>query len=161
LHTILAIARNVIINQTKEIYFMKNLYINLKDTNSQFFMNNMLNKKNKKNTTNEPLMNNFKSDYPFIFQNLKCDESHFNINYHNMNDSEYVKHMIAHHNTALELSKLIIISTKNHQILVLAQIISLDQSKEIFELYFLEKSLNNHWRNSFTLLYMSNAHSHH
>jgi hypothetical protein len=55
--------------------------------------------------------------------------------------------MISHHNTALELSKLVIVSTKNSQILALAQIINLDQSKEIFELYFLEKSLNNYWRN--------------
>jgi uncharacterized protein (DUF305 family) len=57
--------------------------------------------------------------------------------------------MISHHNTALELSKLIIESTKNNQILALAETINLEQSKEIFELYFLEKSLNNHWRNSF------------
>ena len=57
--------------------------------------------------------------------------------------------MISHHNTALELSKLIISSTKNSQILALAQTINLDQSKEIFELYFLEKSLKKHWRNSF------------
>jgi len=54
----------------------------------------------------------------------------------------------ANHNTALELSNLIIISTRNSQIL--AQIIILYQSKEIFELYFLEKSLNNHWMKSIT-----------
>ena len=51
-----------------------------------------------------------------------------------MIDSEYVAHMISHHNTALELSELIIVSTKNSQILTLEQLIILDQSKEIFEL---------------------------
>jgi len=56
--------------------------------------------------------------------------------------------MISHHNTALELSKLIIVSTQNSQILTLAQTINLEQSKEIFELYFLEKSLDNYWKNN-------------
>jgi len=65
-----------------------------------------------------------------------------------MNDLEYVKHMISHHNTALKLSKLAIISTQNAQILGLAQTINVYQSKEIFELYFLEKSLHNFWRDS-------------
>lgn len=77
-----------------------------------------------------------------------------------MTDSEYVTHMISHHNTALELSELIIVSTKNSQILTLAQLIILDQSKEIFELdvnkvllsppiIFKKKSLNNHWIKTF------------
>jgi uncharacterized protein (DUF305 family) len=139
--TILAFARNIIFNQTKEIYFMKTLYIEIKSSI------------NEKKTQNKPLRNTFKSEYPNIFQDLKCDESHFNFNQHhnhNMSDFQYVKHMISHHNTALELSKLIIVSTKNPQILALAQIINLDQAKEIFELYFLEKSLNTHWRNLFT-----------
>lgn len=138
---ILTFARNIIFNQTKEIYFMKTLYIETKYSI------------NDKNTTNKPFKNTFISEYPNVFQNLKCDESHFNFNQHNnhnMTDSQYVKHMISHHNTALELSKLIIVSTKNSQILALAQIINLDQSKEIFELYFLEKSLNHHWKNLFT-----------
>jgi hypothetical protein len=37
---------------------------------------------------------------------------------------------------------------ESSQILALAQIIILDQSKKIFELYILEKSLNNHWMKS-------------
>ena len=136
--TILFFARNIIFNQSREINIMKTLYIENKYS------------KNKFNTTYKPFENTFKSLYPFIFENLQCDESHFNFSHstnHHMNDLEYVKHMISHHNTALELSKLIIESTKNTQILALAQIISLDQSKEIFELYFLEKSINKHWTN--------------
>jgi len=139
--TILDFARNIIFKQSYEIYFMKTLYVETKDSI------------NKTNTSNKTLRNTFKSEYPIVFKNLKCDESHFNFNHymnHDMNDLQYVKHMISHHNTALELSKLIIESTKNSQILALAQTINLDQSKDIFELYFLEKSLNSHWRKSFT-----------
>jgi hypothetical protein len=138
--TILDFARNIIFKQSNEIYFMKTLYIETKDSI------------NITNTNNKPLRNTFKSEYPIVFENLKCDESHFNFNHHSkhhMSDSLYVKHMISHHNTALELSKLLIESTNNSQILALAQTINLDQSKEIFELYFLEKSLKNHWRKSF------------
>lgn len=136
--TILAFARNIIFNQTREIYLMKTLYIE-----SKYSIN-------EKNTINKPLRNSYKTEYPIVFQNLECDESHFKFdhqNNHNMNDLQYLKHMISHHNTALELSKLAIVSTKNSQILALAQTINLDQSKEIFELFFLEKSLNNNWRN--------------
>jgi len=136
---VLTIARNIILNQNKEIFLMKALYIE-----NKYSINTL-------NTVNKPLKNPFKTNYPIVFENLKCDESHFNFNHHanhNMTDTDYVRHMISHHNTALELSNLIIISTKNSQILALAQIIILDQSKEIFELYFLEKSLNNHWMKS-------------
>jgi len=142
---VLTIARNIIFNQNKEIFLMKTLYIENKCSI------------NETNTANKPLNNPFKTNYPTVFQNLKCDESHFNFNHHanhNMTNSEYVTHMIFHHNTALELSNLIIVSTKNSKILALAQIIILDQSKEIFELYFLEKSLNNHWIKSFKPLYL-------
>lgn len=137
---ILGFARNIIFNQTKEIYFMKAL---LNETECSL---------NKENTINKVLQNSFKSEYPSIFENLQCDESHFNFNHHDnhhMDDELYVNHMISHHNTALELSKLVIKSTKNSTILALAQIIHLDQSKEIFELYFIEKSLKSHWRNLF------------
>jgi uncharacterized protein (DUF305 family) len=136
--TLLDFARNIILNQTKEINYMKTLYNETKCSLIE------------KNTVNKPLQNTFKSEYPCIFENLHCDESHFNFNHHNnhnMDDSQYVNHMISHHNTALELAKLVIVSTKNSQILALAQIIHLDQSKEIFKLYFLEKSLKSHWRN--------------
>jgi len=94
---------------------------------------------------NEVLPNIFKIYYPNVFKNLTCDESHFNFHPHKMSDSMYIKHMISHHNTALELSKLIIKSTTNQQILVLAQIISLDQTKEIFYLSTLYKTIKAKW----------------
>jgi len=65
----------------------------------------------------------------------------------------YIKHMISHHNTALELSKLIIKSTSNHKLFVLAQIISLDQTKEIFYLSTLYKSIKTSWQNKVNFLY--------
>ena len=47
------------------------------------------------------------------------------------------------------MSEIISKSSTNDTILDFARNIIFKQSKEIFELYFLEKSLNNHWRNSF------------
>ena len=137
---ILDFSRKIIFNQSKEIYLMNTLL-----NDSALLINN-----NK--TINKPLNNIFENHYPYVFKNLKCDESHFNFNSHknhNMNDYEYVNHMISHHNTALLLSKLLIESTKNSQLLIIAQTINMDQSKEIFELYFLKKSLKNHWMNKF------------
>jgi len=130
---ILDFARKIIINQSYEIDYMKSIL------NS--------NKKLKINTKNdnEVLPNIFKIYYPNIFKNLTCDETHFNFHSHKMSDSMYIKHMISHHNTAIELSKLIIRSTTNQQILVLAQIISLDQTKEIFYLSTLYKTIKANW----------------
>jgi len=123
-------ARNVILNQTSEINRMKallrDILLSINETNS-----------------NRPVINDIKFYYPSIFDNLKCDASHFNFNQHihKMNENEYIKHMLSHHNTALLLSELIIKSTKNSKIFILAQTIYLDQSREMFLLYFLEKSL--------------------
>ena len=135
---ILEKARNMIFNQTNEVNYMKTLYIDTK-----YSINEV-------NTKNKPLISTFETEYPIIYKNLKCDETHFKLDHHtnhNMSDLEYLKHMISHHNTALELSKLVIVSTKNSQILALAHIINLSQSKEIFELYFLEKSLKTNLHN--------------
>jgi len=117
--------------------YKNNLYIIKKHTINKI-------KINTKNF-NEVLPNIFKIYYPNVFKNLTCDESHFNFHPHKMSDEMYVNHMISHHNTALELSKLIIKSTTNQQILVLAQIISLDQAKEIFYLSTLYKTIKTSW----------------
>jgi uncharacterized protein (DUF305 family) len=138
---ILDFARKIIINQSYEVDYMKSLLSNIKKlkVNTQ--------------TYNEPLPNLFKIYYPDIYKNLTCNESHFNFHPHNMSDSLYVEHMIAHHNTALLLSKLIIRSTSNQQILALAQIITLDQAKEIFYLSTLLKSIKTSWQNKVNNLY--------
>jgi uncharacterized protein (DUF305 family) len=143
---ILEKARNIIFNQSIEINYMKMLYNEIDEINKI----DEVNKIDEINIPNKPFKNTFELEYPIIFKNLKCDDSHFNLNHHNnhnMTDLQYVKHMISHHNTALELSKLVIVSTKNSQILTLAQIINLNQSKEMFELYFLEKSLSTYTKN--------------
>jgi len=55
---ILSIARNIIFNQTKEIYFMKTLSIEI-----NYSINEGV-------TTNKPFRNTFKLDYPTIFDFL-------------------------------------------------------------------------------------------
>jgi hypothetical protein len=139
--TILDFARKIIINQSYEIDYMQSLLDNIKKI-----------KTNKRNN-NDVLPNIFKIYYPDVFKNLECDESHFHFHPHHMSDSMYIKHMISHHNTALELSKLIIKSTSNHKLFVLAQIISLDQTKEIFYLSTLYKSIKTSWQNKVNFLY--------
>jgi uncharacterized protein (DUF305 family) len=131
--TLLHFARKIITNQSYEINYMKSILENIKKLK--------INKINE----NEVLPNLFRIYHPNIYKNLTCDESHFNFHSHKMSDSMYIKHMISHHNTALELSKLIIKSTTNQQILSLAQIISLDQTKEIFYLSTLYKSIKTNW----------------
>lgn len=138
--TILDFARKVILNQSYEINYMKSLLNNKK--------NKIINTEN----SNELLPNIFKIYYPNVYKNLVCEENHFKFHSHKMSDSMYVKHMIAHHNTAL-LSKLIVKSTKNQQIFALAQIIALDQTREIFYLSTLYKSIKNSWRNNINILY--------
>ena len=66
-----------------------------------------------------------------------------------INDKKFLESMIVHHQVAIKMSEIISKSSTNDTILDFARNIIFKQSKEIFELYFLEKSLNNHWRNSF------------
>jgi len=62
-------------------------------------------------------------------------------------DKEYVDHMMDHHKSGIDLAKLVIKSTKEPRILVLAQNIVLDQEKEIFMIKNLYGCLRNEWRN--------------
>jgi uncharacterized protein (DUF305 family) len=63
-----------------------------------------------------------------------------------ISDSDYVKHMVSHNNTAVELSKLLLRSTKEPRLFVLAQTVIADQQKEMFELNYLQNNLYN-WKN--------------
>jgi len=63
---VLTIARNIILNQNKEIFLMKTLYIE-----NKYSINTL-------NTVNKPLKNTFKTNYPIVFENLKCGDNHFN-----------------------------------------------------------------------------------
>ena len=65
---------------------------------------------------------------------------------HKLTDKEYINHMIAHHKSGVELSKLVMKSTKEPKILTLAQNIILDQEKEMFELTYLYNCIKYNWR---------------
>jgi uncharacterized protein (DUF305 family) len=89
----------------------------------------------------------FDHAYPGLFNCLKCNDADFaqpanpkvNLNMSNqdghcsntfslnpadrISDSDYVKHMVSHHNSAVELSKLMVRSTKEPRLFVLAQTI--------------------------------------
>lgn len=108
--------------------------------------------------------------YPDLFKCHQCNEADFNtppnpkvdLNMTGVNgtcsntfalkqtdmisDSDFVKQMISYHNTAVELSKLLIRSTKEPRLFVLAQTIIADQQKEMFELNYLQNNLYN-WKN--------------
>ena len=68
------------------------------------------------------------------------------INTHKISDQEYVTHMMEHHKSGIDLAKLVIKSTKEPKILMLAQTMILDQEKDIFMLKNLTGCLNNNWR---------------
>jgi uncharacterized protein (DUF305 family) len=149
---ILSYARKVIYNQSYEVFLMEKL-IKTKPNIQNFTDKNI----------NKSLSYNIDKIYPNIFTNYKCDDLHFEnhiqlqfenvskpkelftLSYH-INDKQYVDHMVAHHNSGIQLSKLVIKSTKEPKILMLAQNIILDQEKEMFELVNLYKCIQYNWR---------------
>ena len=149
---ILSYARKVIYNQSNEVFLMEKLIKTI--PNIQNFTDKNI---------NNSLSYNIDKIYPNIFSNYKCNNSHFENNIqlqfenvgkpketftllHNFNDKQYVDHMVAHHKSGIELSKLVIKSTKEPKILMLAQNIILDQEKEMFELVNLYKCIQYNWR---------------
>ncbi len=63
-----------------------------------------------------------------------------------LTDKEYVDHMVSHHKSGVELSKLLLKSTKEPRLLHLAQNIILDQEKEMFQLNYLYNCIKYNWR---------------
>ena len=61
-------------------------------------------------------------------------------------EKEYVDHMVAHHKSGVDLAKLLLKSTKEPRLLLLAQTIILDQEKEMFQLNFLYNCIKYNWR---------------
>jgi uncharacterized protein (DUF305 family) len=64
-----------------------------------------------------------------------------------MTDQEYIDHMIAHHKSGVDLSKIVIASTNEPKIYNLAQNIVLSQEKDAFKLATLNNMCKNNWRN--------------
>lgn len=132
-------------------------------------LNTLPNIQNYTSASNERdlLSNGLNVGYSDLYADVKCENSDFiepsklevilsSVNEHgvcvnnaiskeNISDSEYVDHMISHHNSAVALSKLLIKSTNEPRLFVLAQTIVADQQKDMFELAFLKNNLYN-WK---------------
>ena len=115
--------------------------------------------------------------YPTIFNNSKCEESYFGVsdvplqvselgnyqvfnnvnvvnnNSNNMNNElklnkdEYIQYMIDQQYAAITLSQLVLQTTTEPRILVLAQGIILNQEKEIFAIATLKNCTQYNWKN--------------
>jgi len=163
---ILDYARKVIYNQSEEVILMER------------FLKSVPNIQTEKscNCSNSYISAKIEKLYPGIFSNAKCDNSHFedfgnsplqlrmeskyetvNNDYmkytlnkmnHNITEKEYVDHMVAHHKSGVELAKLLVKSTNEPRLLLLAQTIILDQEKEMFQLNYLYSCIKYNWRNN-------------
>lgn len=63
-----------------------------------------------------------------------------------LTDTDYINHMVSHHKTGIELSKLVMRTTTEPKILNLAQTIVLEQEKEMFILINLNNCTKYDWR---------------
>lgn len=152
---ILDFARKTIFNQSNEVILMENLLVK------------MPNLQNEKSCScgNSIITTQLEKMYPNIYANLKCQEDHFDkltdvhsehsqskivtkntINHKKNSDQHYVNHMVEHHKSGLDLAKLVIKSTKEPRILVLAQTLIFDQEKELFMIKNLYGCLKYNWR---------------
>ena len=114
------------------------------------------------------LSSNLQSTYPNLFKDVpKCSESDFaNVDkikikaysYNNngvchnnvlsidsITDCEYVTNMFYHYKSAIELSILLLKSTKEPKLFVIAQTVIADENKEMFALNYLKNNLYN-WK---------------
>lgn len=165
---ILDYARKVIFNQSEEVILMERFLKsvpNIQIEKSYNYDNTLISAKIEKL-------------YPGIFSNIKCDDSHFEdigneplqlrieseyetingtnnkMNHNKMNhndiitEEEYIDHMVAHHKSGVDLSKLLLKSTKEPRLLLLSQTIILDQEKEMFQLKNLYSCTKYNWRNN-------------
>lgn len=131
--SILNILRNVIRIQKFEINMMKDSLVNYNKTKKfdEMSYNNI--KMNK-------LYYNTQGDYAkpnqINISDTFCNPSFFNITKHldKMSDDGYIKHMIPHHQVAIDMSKKILKSTNNDFIIYLAYRIIRAQQYEIYEL---------------------------
>ena len=84
-----------------------------------------------------------KPNAPYL-SNTFCDPGFFYMSHnkqmHNMTDATYIKHMIPHHQVAIDMSKKILETTNNNFIIDLAYKIIRDQQSESIKLYSLSKS---------------------
>ena len=111
-------------------------------------INNTNNEMSNKNIQMEKSFRYTQGDYtkpntPYL-SDTYCDPSFFDIthskNLHIMTDEMYIKHMIPHHQVAVDMSKRILNTTNDDFIIDLAYKIIHSQQLEIYNLYNLSKS---------------------
>jgi uncharacterized protein (DUF305 family) len=168
---IIDFARRAIYNNTNSVMLMERLLKNIP---------NIQNEKSC-NCANSVLSAKLDQLYPNIFNNLKCNESQFNIlekpsiqldensqfesigsqissteklnldNFNKISDEEYVTNMLEYHKYSIDLSSILIKSTKEPKLLHLAQTILLNQEKELFLITNLYGCTKYNWRNSLNM----------
>lgn len=139
---ILNILRNIIRIQTYEINMMKDASIN---GNVNYINDEMSVNEVKMNKTYKSSQGDFTAPNKYAITNTFCDPSFFNVNHNShmiehMTDEMYIKHMIPHHQVAVDMSKRILKTTTNDFIIYLAYRIIRAQQSEIAELYNLANS---------------------
>lgn len=164
---ILNYARRVIYNQSIEVNLMERLLKSIPNVQNEkscncgnslistkvnelypgIFTNAKCDYCHFENFGNTPVQMRIDSDYELIpgkqieeFAQVNLHENH------KITDKEYVKHMIDHHKSGVELAKSVIKLTKEPKILTFAQNIVLNQEKEMFELVHLNNCIKYTWR---------------
>jgi len=136
------ILRNLIRVQNYEINIMKNTKI-VKNPNNKF-NDEMSNKNIIMDKSYRYSQGDFTNPNTPYLSDTYCDPSFFDITYsknlHNMTDEMYIKHMIPHHQVAVDMSKRILNTTNDDFIIDLAYKIIHSQQLEISKLYNLSKS---------------------
>ena len=130
---ILKILRNIIRIQLYEIAMMKD---SMAVNKNKYIHDDMSNLKLEMNSTYYNTLGDFvKPNKPEITDTF-CDPSFFSVTHelHEMTDEAYMKHMIPHHQVAVDMSKRILKTSKNDFIIYMAYRIIRSQQPEIAEL---------------------------
>ena len=130
------ILRNILRIQKYEINMMKDSMIN------NDYTDDMSDKNIKMNKLYHETQGDYTTPNKIEISNTFCDPSFFTVtkHLHHMTDESYIKHMIPHHQVAVDMSKRILKTSTNDFIIYLAYRIIRAQQTEISELYNLEKS---------------------
>jgi hypothetical protein len=144
---ILEILINVIRTQTYDINLLKNSKVKIIDIikNYDDELDNKINSKYIKNYNSYiPTVGDFTKPNSLYLSNTFCDPGFFKIshneNLHNMTDAMYIKHMIPHHQVAVDMSKIILKTTNDNFIINFAYRIIRNQQSEISILDTLSKT---------------------
>ena len=144
---ILEILINVIKLQTYDINLLKNSKVKITDAIKNYY-DELDNKINSKYIENDnlyiPTVGDFTKPNSLYLSNTFCDPGFFKIshnkNLHNMTDAMYIKHMIPHHQVAVDMSKIILKTTNDNFIINFAYRIIRNQQSEISILDALSKT---------------------